>query len=76
MKKEAWKRQFTIEEHRVSEYVELYESLGYEVLVKPATPSERDECQACYATGCNKFRTVYTRQKQQESKEDDLEELF
>ncbi len=66
LEKEGWTRQFTIEEHRVSEYVEVYESLGHEVRVEPMVPSELDmeECQACYAAECDKYRTIYTRLKQ------------
>ena len=37
-----WERGFTVEEHRVSEYVELYESIGYEVRVEAATPDEQE----------------------------------
>ena len=74
LEKEGWIRQFTIEEHRVSEYVELYESLGHEVRVEPIDPSELGECQACYTAECNKYRTIYTRTKQQEAKKGDLTE--
>ncbi|MFX1254639.1 MAG: hypothetical protein ACFFCZ_23710 [Promethearchaeota archaeon] len=70
LEEEGWTRQFTIEEHRVSEYVELYESLGYEVRVEPVVPGEKDECQVCYETECNKYRTIYTRSKQREVKEE------
>ena len=42
-----WERGFTVEEGRVKEYVELYESIGYEVRVEPATPDEQEECQTC-----------------------------
>jgi hypothetical protein len=46
--REEWQRAFTSEEPRLSEMVELYESLGYEVRVEPACndlPST--ECSAC-----------------------------
>jgi len=42
-----WERGFTVEEQRVNEYKELYESIGYEVRVEPATPDEQEECQTC-----------------------------
>ena len=71
LEKEGWTRQFTIEEHRVSEYVEVYESLGHEVRVEPVVPSEleMEKCQACYAAECDKYRTIYTRQKQRKENE-------
>ncbi|MFQ6123973.1 MAG: hypothetical protein ACE5R6_05115 [Candidatus Heimdallarchaeota archaeon] len=76
LEKEGWTRQFTIEEHRVSEYVELYESLGHEVRVEPVEPSdlEMEECQACYAADCEKYRTIYTRPKQRKENEGGLKQ--
>jgi len=75
LEKEGWTRQFTIEEHRVSEYVEVYESLGHEVRVEPVVPGEMGECQTCYAAECDKYWTIYTRPKQRKENERDLEEL-
>ena len=63
LEKEGWERKFTIEEHRVLEYAELYESLGLEIRIESVVPSEREECQVCYETECNKYRTIYTRSK-------------
>lgn len=74
LEKEGWTRQFTIEEHRLSEYVELYESLGREVRVEPVVPSEMEECQECYMAECDKYRTIYTRLKQNIENERELEE--
>ena len=54
-----WERGFTVEERRVNEYVELYESFGYEVLVEPATPNEMEECQVCFKADFNNLRTIY-----------------
>lgn len=74
LEKEGWTRQFTIEEYRLGEYVELYESLGREVRVEPVAPSEMVECQACYMAECDKYRTIYTRPKQNKENERELEE--
>lgn len=75
LEKEGWTRQFTIEEHRLSEYVELYESLGHEVRVGPVEPSslEMEECQACYLAECSKYRTIYTRRKLNKETKRELE---
>ena len=35
LKREGWMRQFTTDEPRLSEAVELYRSLGYEVHLEP-----------------------------------------
>jgi len=59
-----WERGFTVEEQRVNEYVELYESIGYEVRVKPATPNEVEECQVCFKADFNNLRTIYIKRNE------------
>ncbi|MFX0183423.1 MAG: hypothetical protein ACFE95_10115 [Candidatus Hodarchaeota archaeon] len=67
LEKEGWERKFTIEEHRVDEYRELYESLDQEVRVEPVVPSEMEGCTECFKVECDKYRTIYTRSKQHTS---------
>jgi len=71
-----WERQFTVEENRVYEYVELYESFGYEVRVEPATPNEMEQCQVCFKADFDNLRTIYIKQKENKSNEMNLEELM
>jgi len=59
-----WERGFTVEERRVKEYVELYESIGFEVRVEPATPNEVKECQVCFKADFNNLRTIYIKRKE------------
>ena len=59
-----WERGFTVEERRVKQYVELYESIGYEVRVEPATPNEVEECQVCFKADFNNLRTIYIKRKE------------
>ena len=73
---EGWKRQFTVEHKRVSEYVELYESIGYEVRVEPAIPNEKEECQVCYKIDFSNLSTIYTKRKKNKDNEMDLEEVI
>ena len=61
LEKEGWIKKFTIEEHRVSEYVELYESLDQEVRVEPVIPSEMEGCNECFKVECSNYRVIYTR---------------
>lgn len=61
--KKGWVKKFTIEEHRVDEYKELYESLGQEVKVESVVPSEIEGCAECFKVDCEKYRTIYTRPK-------------
>ena len=61
-----WERGFTVEERRINEYVELYESIGYEVRVDPATPDEQEECQTCFKANFDNLRTIYIKRKKNE----------
>lgn len=58
---EGWERRFIGAPPRLGEAVELYESLGLEVLSDPVTDEElADECAGC-ALALNLFRVLYTR---------------
>jgi hypothetical protein len=67
LEKDGWEKKFTIENHRVEEFVELYKSLRFEVLVEPIesnAPSETiDDCNACFKEFRDKYKTIYTRAK-------------
>ena len=71
-----WERGFTVEENRVAEYVELYESIGYEVRVEPATPDEQEECQTCYKADFDNLRTIFIKRTKDRENGMDLEELM
>jgi len=63
-KRKGWIKQTTIGEPRLSEIVELYKSLGYEVRLEPVKLDELDEeCRRCYENEVNKIKTVYIRRK-------------
>jgi hypothetical protein len=70
LKKNGWSRQFTTCEPRLSEAVELYKSLGFEVHLEPMKPDERsEECKSClYQFDCDKYKTIYIRPKTQKNK--------
>jgi hypothetical protein len=64
LKKEGWEKRFTTDEPRLSEMVEQYKELGFEVLLEPADTSS-EECTGCLTDPAfsNRYKTVYTRQK-------------
>ena len=65
LEKEGWTKQTTIGEPRLSEIVELYKSLGYEVRLEPVKLDELDEeCRKCYELERDKVKTVYVRKKE------------
>ena len=62
LEKEGWTRQFTVDEPRLSEAVELYKSLGFEVRLEPVVPDENpEECAACLEVMCARYKEIYTR---------------
>ncbi len=71
-----WEKGFTVEENRVNEYVELYESIGYEVRVEPATPDEMEDCQECFKADFDNLRTIYIKRTKNKENEMDLDDLM
>ncbi len=65
----GWEKRFTADEPRLSEMKEMYESIGFEVLLEPLPGKE--ELAACAESGCTtcldadpeRYRTIYTRPK-------------
>lgn len=64
LERAGWQRQFITEEPRLSEAVELYRSLGYEVRLENACGDfPLPECASCYETLCDKYKTIFIRRK-------------
>lgn len=64
LKREGWVRQFTTDEPRLSEAVELYQSLGYEVRLEPAEFNKENKlCKVCVQANCERYKTIYIRAK-------------
>jgi len=62
LEKEGWIRQFMVDEPRLSEAVEMYKSLGFQVHLEPVVPDEdSEECAACLEVMCDRYKTIYTR---------------
>jgi hypothetical protein len=61
---QGWKRRFMADRVRAKESIELYESMGYEVLAEPVRPAElRDECSDCKVVVYFSYVNIYTRKK-------------
>lgn len=65
LERQGWIRQFIADEPRLSEAVELYKSLGYEVRLQPITREEmNDECKKCLLyQNRDKYKIIYIRSK-------------
>jgi hypothetical protein len=74
LEKEGWTRQFTIDEPRLSEAVEMYKLLGFEVHLEPMVPDENcEECVACLEVMCDRYKTIYTRPAEGGESEESLD---
>jgi len=66
LKRQGWVRQFVTDEPRLSEAVELYKSLGYEVRLEEASFEEVNQiCKNCLQADCERYKTIYIRRKRQ-----------
>ncbi|MCS7114936.1 MAG: hypothetical protein RMJ15_06685 [Nitrososphaerota archaeon] len=68
LKRQGWTRRFVADEPRLSEAVELYKSLGYEVRLEPAAFDEAPEmCRKCLmCRDSDKYKVIYTRPEKRE----------
>ena len=58
----GWTRRTTIDEPRLSELTELYQELGFEVMLRPVSEEELGEaCNECFLKDPDRYRTIYTR---------------
>lgn len=63
LEQEGWKRQTAIDEPRLSELVEFYKELSFEVILLPFDPEqEPSECTTCFEDA-DRYRVIYTRKK-------------
>jgi hypothetical protein len=64
LEQKGWIRQFTADEPRLSEAIEEYSKLGFEVLLEPIDPQEMEgECSSCLMAACDKYKIIYTRRR-------------
>ncbi len=59
---DGWERRHLSDPVRARESIELYESLGFEVMSRRLQPDDLGpECQACAASVCRSYVLIYTR---------------
>ncbi len=64
LEKQGWLKRTTIDEPRLSEIIEEYESLGYDVHLVPVRLENLDEhCRRCYQHQIDELKTVYVRKR-------------
>ena len=56
----GWTRRSVLDELRLSEVVDLYEELGFEVMLRPVSKEELgEECTDCLLAEPERYRIVY-----------------
>lgn len=69
---QGWEKRFVASEPRLSEAVEVYRSIGYEVLLEPLPDDEELQKEACETSGCtacfqadkDRYRIIFTRRQE------------
>ena len=60
LQKQGWLKRFTTDEPRLSEAVEEYRELGFEVLLEQVDLQD-EECTSCFLACPDRYKTIYTR---------------
>ena len=61
--RQGWEKQTAHDEPRLSDIVEMYEEMDFEVHLEPFNPEEESGCIACMKEMPEKYKTIYTRKK-------------
>jgi hypothetical protein len=64
LEKEGWVKRFTTDEPRLSEAVEQYKEIGFEVLLEPVDTTSGD-CTSCMTASIDRYKTIYTRAQEE-----------
>jgi len=59
----GWEKQTTHDEPRLSDIVEMYEEMKFEVHLEPFNPDEEPGCVKCMKAMPDKYKTIFTRKK-------------
>lgn len=62
LKKEGWEKRFSIDDSRLSEIVNEYEQLGFEVLIEPLD-LKSEGCTKCFNISPANYKTIYIRRR-------------
>ena len=64
----GWEKKTIIDEPRLSELIELYKSLGFDIHLEPLTQELLEhlgeKCKSCYMDKWDNFKVIYTKDKE------------
>jgi len=61
--RQGWEKRTTYDEPRLSEIVEMYKEIGFEVHLEPFNPDEELGCAECMKATPENYKTIYTREE-------------
>jgi hypothetical protein len=64
--RQGWQKQATYDEPRLSELVDMYREIGFEVHLEPFDPLQEPGCTGCLEASPERYRTIYTRKKSEQ----------
>jgi hypothetical protein len=64
--RQGWEKQSTNDEPRLSELVETYKEIGFEIHLEPFHPDEEPGCTECMKISPDNYKTIYIRKKSPE----------
>lgn len=77
LQREGWTRQFLATDPRLTEAVELYRAIGYEIHLEPLARAgvidseDRTNCTVCFDGDEDRYKIIYTRPKKGGIESDD-----
>ena len=61
--KDGWEKRAIFDDPRLTEIVEQYEEIGFEVHLEPIRIEDKDGCTDCMQQNPDRFKIIYTRKK-------------
>ena len=61
--KDGWEKRAIYDDPRLTEIVEQYEKIGFEVHLEPIRTENKDGCTGCMQQNPDRFKIIYTRKK-------------
>ena len=59
----GWEKQATYDDPRLSEMVDMYKEIGFDVHLEPFDAGNEEGCTDCMALNPDQFKTIYTRKQ-------------
>jgi len=66
LEKDGWENRGVFDDPKLSDVVEIYEEMGFEVRLEPFEPEEESGCVRCMMLQPDKYKTVFVRKTTKE----------